>query len=254
MIYSLLSSCYDEINKDIDYAVWAAFIDRLAVKFYGKRPELGLDLGCGTGSMTLELSRLGYDMTGVDISPEMLDIARERAEKHGLDGKILWLMQDMTDFELYGTVDLAVSCLDCINHLIKRVELVKCFSLVHNYLSPNGIFVFDINGRAKFEKVYADNAFTYETDEGIVLWQNSYNRKSRICDFYITTFTEEADGRYVRSDGIERERMYTLGSIKRALRETGFEFLGAYSDFELSEGNDQSERIYIAARCIKENK
>ncbi len=254
MIYSLLSSCYDEINKEIDYAAWACFIDRLAVKFYGKRPELALDLGCGTGSMTLELSRLGYDMTGVDISPEMLDVARGRAEAEGLDGKILWLMQDMTAFELYGTVDLAVSCLDCINHLTKREELMKCLLLVHNYLSPNGIFIFDINGRAKFEKVYADNSFVYETDEGVVVWQNSYNERSRLCDFYITAFSEDADGRYSRSDAVERERMYTLGSIKRALSEAGFEFLGAYSDFELSAGDDTSERIYVAARCIKENK
>ena len=253
MIYSLLSDCYDEINKDIDYKAWADFIDRLAISFYGKRPELGLDLGCGTGSMTLELSRLGYDMTGVDISPEMLDRARERANKCGLCSKILWLMQDMTDFELYGTVDLAVSCLDCVNHLTSPRDVLKCFSLVHNYLSPGGIFIFDINGKAKFEETYADNSFIYETDGGVVIWQNSYNAKSQICDFYITSFREEMDGRYSRSDALERERMYTLRSIKNALGKRGFEFLGAYSDFELSSADDSSERIYIAARCIKEN-
>ena len=254
MIYSLLSSVYDEINKEIDYSAWARFIDELAVKHYGGRPELGLDLGCGTGSMTIELSALGYDMTGVDISAEMLDVARARAEKAGLSDKILWLLQDMTAFELYGTVDLAVSCLDSINHLSGRGEVDKCFALVHNYLSPNGIFIFDINGRAKFEKVYGDNSFVYETDEGVVVWQNSYNPRSRLCDFYITSFKEEPDGRYVREDAAERERMFTLKSVKNKLKASGFEFIGAYSDYDLTEATDEDERIYIVARCIKENR
>lgn len=252
MIYRLLSSVYDEINKEIDYDRWARFIDRLAIEHYGSRPKLGLDLGCGTGSMTLALTSLGYDMTGVDISPEMLDIARERAEALRVSDKILWLLQDMTDFELYGTVDIAVSCLDSINHLSGRGEVDRCFSLVHNYLSPDGIFIFDINGRAKFEKVYGDNTYTYETDEGIVIWQNEYNPSTRLCNFYITAFTEQPDGRYVRKDEVQRERMYTLKSIKRKLSLAGFEFLGAYSDYNLTEATDADERIYIAARCIKE--
>ena len=253
MIYSMLSSFYDEINKDINYNEWAEFIDRLAITHYGKRPELGLDLGCGTGSMTLAMSRLGYDMTGIDISPEMLDVARERAEIEGVSDNILWLLQDITDFELYGTVDIAVSCLDTLNHLYKRGDIDRCFKLVHNYLSPDGLFIFDINGRAKFEKVYRDNAFVYETDSGMVIWQNSYNPKSGICDFYITAFTEEGDGGYSREDDLQRERMFTLTGIKRKLSSSGFEFIGAYSDFNLTEATDEDERIYVIARCIKEN-
>ena len=96
--------------------------------------------------MTLELAERGYDMTGIDYSPDMLDIARNASEEAGHD--VLWLCQDMREFELYGTVDATVSCLDCINHLLSVQDLEKCFSLVHNYLIPDGIFIFDINGRS----------------------------------------------------------------------------------------------------------
>ena len=135
MIYDILAPIYDGINADIDYSAWADFIEKIIEREYrGGRPELVLDLGSGTGSMTLELARRGYDMTGVDISPEMLDIARERAEREGLSDKMLWLCQDMREFELYGTVDVAVSCLDSINHLTSPADLSRTLSLVHNYL------------------------------------------------------------------------------------------------------------------------
>ncbi len=249
MIYDLLAPFYDSINSDVDYGKWAGFIDRIFQKEMKQKPELVLDLGCGTGSMTLALAELGYDMTGVDYSPEMLDIARERAEKAGFD--VLWLCQDMREFELYGTVDAAVCCLDCINHLTEAEDILKCFDLVHNYLIPDGIFVFDINGKFKFENIYADETYAMEEDGGVCIWQNYYDEDTKLCDFYITLFKEESDGRYTRYDEEQCERMYLLSEIKEMLEESGLEFIGAYSDFDMNVGSDDSERIYIVAKCRK---
>ena len=249
MIYDLLAPFYDAINADIDYKKWADFIEEIFEKECKGRPELVLDLGCGTGKMTLELARRGYDMTGIDYSPEMLDVARSASEEEGHD--VLWLCQDMREFELYGTVDAAVCCLDCINHLEEREDLEACFSLIHNYLIPDGIFVFDINGRYKFENIYADNSYVMEEDGSVCVWQNSYNPKTRLCDFFITLFEEDDDGRYNRYDELQTERMYTIRTMKKMLTECGFEFIGAYSDFDFGEATDASERIYITARCKK---
>lgn len=249
MIYDLLAPFYDAINAEIDYEKWADFIEKIFDKECKARPELVLDLGCGTGRMTVELARRGYDMTGVDYSPEMLDIARSVAEEEGHD--VLWLCQDMREFELYGTVDAAVCCLDCINHLETPDDLEKCFKLVHNYLIPDGIFVFDINARYKFENVYADNTFSMEEDGGVCIWENYFDQDTRICDFYITLFKECADGRYERYDEEQSERMYTLTEIKEALERCNLEFISAFGDFDFSEGNDECERIYIVAKCRK---
>lgn len=252
MLYDLLAPFYDNVNQSLDYKSWADFIEKIIEKEYKQgKPELILDLGAGTGRMTLELCSRGYDMTGIDSSVEMLNVAREEAEKRGFSDKILWLCQDMSEFELYGTVDVTVSCLDCINHITDTKKLKRCFGLVHNYLIPDGLFIFDINGKGKFLGVYADNSFVMEEDKSFCTWQNYYNEKSRICDFYITLFNEESDGRYVRYDEMGRERMYTLRSIKKMLRDAGFEYIGAYSDFEFSDASDTNERIYIAARCKK---
>ena len=251
MIYDLLAPVYDEINGELDYKKWADFIEKTAIENLKRRPELVLDLASGTGSMTLELASRGYDMIGVDYSTEMLGVARERAEKSGLS--VLWLCQDMREFELYGTVDLVVSTLDSINHLTTDKDLKKCFSLVHNYLNPDGIFIFDINGKYKFENIYADRCYSIETNESVCVWQNEYNAKTRLCNFYISLFNELPNGDYRRYDEEQTEKMYLISDMKKALTGAGFEFIGAYSDFENTEATDGDERIYIVAKCKKEN-
>ena len=251
MIYDLIAPVYDKINSEIDYAAWADFIEKIIKNEYKNRAELVLDLGCGTGKMTLELARRGYDMTAVDYSPEMLNIARDEAEKLSLDKNILFLNQDMTGFELYGTVDVTVSCLDCINHLTTKKSLLECLSLVHNYLMPDGLFIFDVNGKYKFENIYSDRAYVSEEDGQVCIWQNYYNKKTKICNFYITLFAEEKDGSYTRFDEEQKERMYSLSELRTSLQKTGFEFIGAYSDFEFTDATDENERIYIVARAKK---
>ena len=253
MIYGMVSDIYDRINAEIDYKSWADFFEKCFEKYCanGEKPALVLDLGSGTGKMTLELARRGYDMTGIDISPEMLSVAREYAEDEGYGDKILWLMQDMRDFELYGTVDAVISTLDCINHLTSVSDLKKTLSLVHNYLIPDGIFIFDINGRGKFERVYSDNAYVNESENGFLVWQNFYRKRDGICDFYLTLFKENPDGTYTRQDEMQREKMYTVRSIKSALEISGFEFIGAFNNFDFSLASDDDERIYIVAKCKK---
>ena len=249
MIYDLLAPYYDSINAEIDYKKWADFIEKILEKECVSRPELVLDLGCGTGKMTLELASRGYDMTGIDCSPEMLDIARENAEADGHD--VLWLCQDMREFELYGTVDAAVCCLDCINHLETVDDLEKCFKLVHNYLIPDGIFIFDVNGRYKFENIYASNTFAMEEDGGMCIWENYYDEESRICDFYITLFKECSDGRYERYDETQTERMYTVSELRDSLERCGLKCIGAFGDLDFSPASDECERIYFVAKCRK---
>lgn len=248
MIYDIVAPIYDHANKEVDYKEWADFIESISKRHGGVEPKLVLDLACGTGSMTIELAKRRYDMIGIDISVEMLNVAKERAAAAGVSDNILWLCQDMREFELYGTVDLVVSCLDSVNHLTSCKDLGSCFSLVRNYLNIEGLFLFDINGRGKFERVYADKSYVIEDDQSFCIWQNYYNSKNKTCDFYITMFEENKDGSYSRYDEHQRERMYTLKTIKRMLVECGLSFVGAYSDYNFTEATDDNDRIYIVAK------
>ena len=210
-----------------------------------------LDLACGTGKLTLLLRGLGYDMTGVDISEDMLSVAREACYKENVSD-VLWLCQDMKEFELYGTVDACVCCLDSINYLTKLADVKKCFSLVYNYLIPDGVFVFDINTPHRFKNVYGNNAYVLEDENSLCAWQNEYNEKSRLCRFYLSVFTRDKDGRYERNDEIQTEKCYSRKQIEKALIDTGFEILGVYGDLNHSPATDTDEKWYFTVRCKKD--
>lgn len=250
-IYSLLAPFYDAINGSVDYEKWADFYVSEFRRYEKTKTTLVLDLGCGTGSMTLALARRGYDMTGVDNCPEMLDAAQKRSMREGFYGKILYLCQDMTAFELYGTVDAVVCCLDGMNHLTTTADFRKTLSLVHNYLAPDGLFLFDLNSEYKFRTVYGDRAYLYECGATVCAWQNAYREKSGMCDFSITLFTRERNGLYRRSEEWQREKMYKDATVRRLLRESGFELLSVAQDINGTEPTDTSLRLYYTARAIK---
>ena len=190
-------------------------------------------------------------MIGVDGSPEMLT---EAYMKRGEGENTLYLNQDMRSFELYGTVGAVVCCLDSINYLLSEGDVKKTFSLVHNYLDPDGLFMFDVNTPFKFENVYSDNAYILEDEiDGSAVfcgWQNSFDKESGICDFYLSLF-EEYDGTYSRFDEHQQERCYTKDTLCRLLTESGFEVLEIVSDFDFTEPKDNTERYYIVARAKK---
>ena len=245
--YDALARVYEILNSDIDYSAWADFFERCFDKYLVARPELMLDLACGTGTMTRELAKRGYDMIGVDGSPEMLS---EAFSKNDGEHSILYLNQDMREFELYGTVGAVSCCLDSINYLLSEEDVKKTFSLVHNYLDPDGLFLFDVNSPYKFEKIYGDNAYILE-DEGVYCgWQNFYNKESGICDFYLSIFEEE-DGQYYRQDEHQQERCYVLETLKQFLTDSGFELLDVVSDFNFTPTTETTERYYIVARAKK---
>ena len=248
--YFALSKVYDVLNADLDYTSWAKYIDKKIKAYSDIDVSLVLDLCCGTGTMTLELDKLGYDMTGIDLSPEMLDIARQKAMDAKRSENILFLCQDMCEFELYGTVQAVVSCLDSLNHLDTKKDLKRVFDLVHNYLEPGGLFMFDLNSPYKFKNIYGTNAYVLE-DEGIYCgWQNIYDKDSRICDFYTSVFTENEDGTYSRFDDYEREYCFTQKEVEKLLEKCGFELVSVDGDIDGSPVEKDTERLYFTTKRI----
>lgn len=259
--YDAIAGVYDRLNAEIDYVAWADFVERCFDRFLPSRPDMVLDLACGTGSMTLELARRGYDMIGVDGSVDMLSVAQSRAAADACAGNILYLQQDMRDFELYGTVGAVTCCLDSLNYLLSDEDVRSCFATVHNYLDPNGLFLFDVNTPYKFQHIYGDCAYILEdeipcdetkTARAIYCgWQNDYDEESGICRFDLTLFEEMADGTYVRSEEQQKERCYSSKKLTHLLRECGFDLLGIWKDFDFSAPTEHTERYYFAARCLK---
>lgn len=253
--YDSIASVYDNINAEIDYAAWADFIENCFKRYLSERPELVLDLACGTGSMTLELAKRGYDMIGADLSEDMLMEAMDKAYDKGIDG-ILFLKQDMRCFELYGTVGAITCCLDSLNYLTEDGDLETCLKCVHNYLDPDGLFIFDVNTPYKFENVYGDQHYIFESknsfgENAYCGWQNDYDAETGLCSFYLSVFTEEKDGRFSRADEVQTERCYSKEELTDNLKKCEFEIIGFYGDYNFSAPQSNCERWYVIARAKK---
>ena len=207
-----------------------------------------LDLACGTGSISEEMAKLGYDVIGVDNSEEMLGIAIEKKFDSGLP--IQYLCQDMREIDMFGTIDVTICALDSINHLPSFDDVKKTFSKVSLFAEPDGLFIFDINTIHKHLNILADNTFTYETDDVFLVWENKLNKSNYNININLEFFERDGD-KYYRSTENFIEKAYETSDIDNALIETGFEILAHYDDDSFNPPNDNSQRIVIVARKIR---
>ena len=261
--YENFASVYDMFMDNIDYLSWSRYLIGLLQK-HGISDGLVCELGCGTGSMTELLADGGYDMIGIDNSVEMLEEAQEKKYESGHD--ILYLEQDMREFELYGTVRAIVSVCDSMNYILTEEDLLKVFRLVNNYLDPGGLFVFDMNTVAKYRGI-GDSTIAENRENGSFIWENHYDAEKRLNEYALTLFIPEdgeketgpehfenedsdfEDGRlFRRYEEIHIQRAYPLDRIVSLLEKSGMIFEGALEAFTDHAPDEKSERIYILAR------
>ncbi len=243
-MYNEFAKIYDRL-QEIDYNSFVGYYEEIFKKF-NLKPSLVLDLACGTGNVTIPLAERGYDMIGVDLSEEMLGIAADKARAENLD--ILFLNQDMTEFELYGTVDAAICSLDGVNYLTADGDLNALFALIKNYLNPDGIFVFDINSEYKLKHILGENTFVYDEGDTYCVWSSSYDDEDKICCFNLDFFTETDGGLYRRSEEYQEERAYSVEEIKSEAENAGLEVCGVFNDRTFDDATDTSERIFFVVR------
>ncbi len=241
--YTDFAFLYDEFMEDTPYDEWCVFIcDKL--KSRGIIDGLVCDLGSGTGEMTVRLKEKGYDMIGIDNSESMLAIARAKDDSTD----ILYLLQDMREMELYGTVRAIVSVCDSLNYITDFDDLVHVFKLCNNYLDPEGVLVFDFNTRFKYEEVIGDDTIAETREDASFIWENSFDPETSLNEYDITFFTKEESGLYRRFTETHIQRGYTLSEIKEAIKKAGMIFEEAYDDYTGSPADDESERITVIAR------
>lgn len=243
--YEGFAEVYDLFMDNIPYEDWCGYVSGL-LREYDISDGLVLDLGCGTGSLTELLADHGYDMIGVDNSEDMLQIAMEKKAESGKD--ILYLMQDMREFELYGTVRAVISICDCMNYILEYEELTNVFRLVNNYLDPGGIFIFDLNTAYKYEKVMGDSTIAEDREECSFIWDNYYDKETGINEYGLSLFIKQEEDLYRKYTEYHYQKSYTLSQVKEAIAESGMEFVAAYDAFTKEPVKETSERIYIIAR------
>lgn len=243
--YGSFASVYDMFMDNIPYQQWSQYICGL-LREQGIAEGLVLELGCGTGSMTQLLAQNGYDMIGVDCSPEMLQAAVEKKDESRLD--ILYLLQDMREFELYGTVGAVVCVCDSLNYVTRQEELLQVFRLVNNYLDPGGIFIFDFNTLYKYEEILGNCTIAEDREEASFIWENEFDREERLNIYQLSVFLREENGLYSKHEEVHYQKAYELEEVVRLLGKAGLEYVAAYDAFTPNPPKKDSERIYVVAR------
>lgn len=254
--YTGFAEVYDLFMDNVPYQEWSRYLVA-RLKEYQVFGGLVLDLGCGTGKMTRLLARAGYDMIGVDCSEEMLRIAKEKEwEKEDCAAEntdqsvtdILYLLQDMREFELYGTVKAVVCICDSLNYILEEEELLAVFRLVNNYLDPEGVFIFDLNTLYKYREILGESTICENRESGSFIWENFYDDETKINQYDLTLFIRETQDLYRKYEETHFQRGYELQKIRQLLKQAGMEYVAGYDGFTKEPATEKSERICVIAR------
>lgn len=247
--YDFLAGCYDRLTYDVDYSAWADYIE----KHVRKNPLPGntvLDLACGTGSLTRELALRGYEMIGVDRSPEMLAQAAEK--NRGVSPiEPIFLCQSMEKLDLYGTIDACVCCLDSVNYVTDPQKLRRAFARVHLFLTPGGLFLFDINTPEKLQALNGQ-VFLDENEDTYCVWRAELSKRSQICSYFMDIFRlDPTTGQWDRGEELHRERAYSVPELTSLLEEAGFIDIRTFGELKMRPPKPNEQRIFFTARKDK---
>ena len=247
--YSSFAEVYDKFMDNVPYDEWCGYITMLLRK-YGISGGIVLDLGCGTGSVSEILSDAGYDMIGIDNSEDMLAIAMDKRSESGKN--ILYLLQDMRNFELYGTVRAVVSICDSINYITDTDELTGVFALVNNYLDPDGIFIFDVNTVHKYKDILGSNTIAENREDAAFIWDNYFDEEEMVNEYDLTLFVKEEDDLFRKYEEYHFQKAYGVEEIKAALKASGLKLEAVYDAYTENAPSENSERLcFVARECTK---
>lgn len=248
--YTVFADIYDDFMGNIPYETWSNNIAGL-LKEYNITEGIVCELGCGTGKLTELMAKKGYEMIGIDNSEDMLSVARESCEED-----ILYLLQDMRELELYGTVEAVISVCDSMNYLVNDGELEEVLRKVNLYLERDGIFIFDMKTEYCYEKVLGDSVQYEDTEDMALIWENHYDNQSKIHSYDLTMFISyDEEGSFTRYRETHYQRAYSVDEVKAAVKAAGMELLKVIDADSMKEPGESSERIYyVLKECFQENK
>ena len=240
--YSGFAEYYDTFMENIPYKKWHRYL-RSLLQEYDVTEGLVLELGCGTGTMTELLAADGYDMIGIDQSADML--AEAMAKSGESERSILYLQQDMRQFELYGTVSAIVSICDTMNYILEKEDFVQVLKLANNYLDPDGIFIFDLKTEHYYKNIIGETIFAENRETESIIWENYYYEEEKINEYGVTIFAQAKDGRYDKIEEVHYQKAWDVETVKKMAEQAGFVWIAAYDAFTREPVKEDSIRIYI---------
>ncbi|MCD7730787.1 MAG: class I SAM-dependent methyltransferase [Oscillospiraceae bacterium] len=243
--YGSFAYYYDRLTQNISYRKRAEYFNKLA-EIHGGKKNILLDLACGTGSLSEEFCRMGYDVIAVDGSEEMLNEALDKKFESGLN--IQYLCQDMTELDMFGTIDVTVCALDSLNHLPDLDAVRKTIERVSLFCETGGLFIFDVNTPYKHRNVLGNNTFVYDIEDVYCVWQNTYSEKDNRVEMSLDFFERLENGDYKRYEESFSEIAFDDEVTEKILVDSGFEIVGKYDYDTFNPSREDSEKIVYVAK------
>lgn len=238
--YGEFAAAYDLLTFNVPYDEIADYYAEILCKMTsGKRL---LDMGCGTGSLTVRLAERGFKVIGQDASTEMLSVAA------GKSPEVMWICQNMEETDIGGEVDAVISTLDSVNHLDGREAFLNCFRQAAECLPGGGVFVFDVNTVYKHREILGNNTFIYDVDGVYCVWQNSFDLADNGVDIELDLFFENENGTYSRGGESFREIAFSKDEYCQMLEKAGFEVVNILEYLTYNIPKDDSEKLLISAK------
>ena len=241
--YHNLAASYDRLTNDVDYEATVAFYEEI-LKREGLAPRTVVDMACGTGSVSEILARKGYEVTGVDLSEEMLTEAMMKTMD--MENHPMFSCQNLRDLRLPKAVDMAVCALDSLDYITDPADCEAAIRRAYRVLNPGGIFIFDVNTPEKL-RAMDGQMFIDEDDDVFCVWRGEFDEETNICSYGMDLFQRE--GRmWVRSFEEHQEYAYSQDQLMGYLKKAGFTNIEVYADRLFEAPREGEQRIYFKAR------
>ena len=243
-MYQAFAELYDELMDDVDYESWADYYTRL-LSIYGVRNGKVCECACGTGGLTIPLYRRGFQMTGVDISREMLWEAAQKSRKQGI--AMPFVQQDMRALNLHRPMDAVLATCDGVNYLLTEEDLLSFFRAAHRAIKPGGALIFDVSTPYKLQHVLCSGLMAEDRENITYMWQNTWNERQRTVSLDLVFFVREKDSQYRRIEEHQKQRAWDEKTLKENLWHAGFRAVSIYGDYTLNSSTDGNQRWHVAA-------
>lgn len=244
--YSNFAFIYDDLMNDVDYDGWVKYIEDI-IKSENLKVQNILELACGTGNMTIPLTKKNYDIAAIDISDEMLSVAREKAEKEGVE--LVLLQQDLAEFDFeINNLDCILCACDGFNYMTYDNDLQHVFNKSYELLKNEGILIFDISSHYKLSNILGNNMYGENREDVAYMWQNYFDEEENLVEMELSFFIKDENGKFDRFEELHQQRAYTEHEIIEMLNNAGFEYIKTYGDFTFEAPNEESERIFFVCK------
>lgn len=237
--YTDFALVYDELMTDIPYDSYVELI-RLAIgDLNGKQI---LDVGCGTGLLSVKLARKGANVTAIDLSSDMLAVAEKRALDLALP--IHFIEQPMQEIQGEENYDVAVIAIDSLNYLQEREDVLQTFKGIHSSLKLGGKLLFDVHSTFKTDTIFLEGPFTFDNGRIAYIWETEQGDADHSVFSELAFFIREDNGLYSRFDESHVQRTFHVYEYVDMLREAGFTIERIFADWEDEPPTEESERIF----------